>query len=352
MKILLMLSIFLCSELIAGRQTSDAKFLKPPEAIAQMDMPSDIEVKTSISEPDLTETIAFCFDDRGRLWTLDNGNYITRRKHFTGEDLNRIQIFEDTNGDGIYDKKKTFLDNLSFSSGLAVGHGGVYVGKPPELVFYPDRDGDDIPDGEPEVLLDGWGIRDRHETLNTFCWGPDGWMYGCQGVFTHSLVGKPGASNDEREFMDGGIWRYHPIKKEFEVFGQGLSNPWGFDFNDVGEGFATCCVIPHLFHIVQGGSFTKQAKKYINPHLYERITTCRDHKHKSAHGGAKFYLAKAFPERYWGHLFMCNIHEHAVLTDHMVPNGSGYIGKHGEDFIMTHDMETSTKVRMYLVSAL
>lgn len=331
--------LFFCtlSSLYAAVPPSDAKFLKPAEAIAKMDMPEEFEVKAFVAEPDIAETIAFCFDDRGRLWTLDNQNYTTRKSHITDKNLNRIQIFEDTDGDGVFDKKKIFLDGLSFSSGLAVGHGGVYLGKPPELLFYPDKNGDDVPDGEPEILLDGWGIRDRHETLNSFCWGPDGWMYGCHGVFTHSNVGKPGDPEGKRQFIDGGIWRFHPVKKEFEVYAHGLSNPWGFDFNDVGEGFATCCVIPHLFHIVQGGSFDKQGKKYLNPYLYERIQTCRDHSHKSAHGGAKFYLAKAFPERYWGQLFMCNIHEHAVLTDIMVPNRSGYIGKHGEDFILTHD---------------
>lgn len=337
LKVTLCISILSSSLLFGAVKPSNAKFLKPAEAIAQMDMPEGIEVKTFVAEPDIAETIAFCFDDKGRLWTLDNKNYTTRRSHITEKGLNRIQIFEDTDGDGVFDKKKTFLDNLSFSSGITVGHGGVYLGKPPELLFYADANGDDKPDGEPEVLLDGWGMHDRHETLNSFTWGPDGWMYGCHGVFTRSLVGKPGTPKDQRQFIDGGIWRFHPVKKEFEIFTQGLSNPWGFDFNHVGEGFATCCVIPHLFHIVQGGSYDKQGKKYLNPYLYEKIMTCRDHTHKSAHGGAKFYLAKAFPKRYWGQLFMCNIHEHAVLTDIMVPNGSGYIGQHGEDFIKTHD---------------
>ena len=317
---------------------SNAKFLKPDEAIAKMEIADEgIEIKTFVAEPDISETIAFCFDHRGRLWTLENMNYETRKSHLTKEAKNRIQIFEDKDGDGVFDTKKTFIDGLTFSSGLAVGFGGVYVGAPPNLIFIPDENGDDKPDGEAEVLLDGWGIRDRHETLNSFIWGPDGWLYGCHGVFTQSNVGKPGTPTKDRQYIDGGIWRFHPVKKEFEVFAEGLSNPWGFDFNDVGDGFTTVCVIPHLFHIIQGGIYDKQSKPNVNPYVYENIKTIRTHRHKSAHGGARFYLADTLPKKYHNQLFMCNIHEHAVLTDIMERKGSGYIGKHGENFVITND---------------
>ncbi|NNJ26374.1 PVC-type heme-binding CxxCH protein [Alienimonas chondri] len=316
---------------------SDAPFLKPAEAVAKMSIPEGFEVSVFASEPDIAEPIAFCFDDRGRLWVAENFNYQTRRQH-TDEPVSRIQILEDTDGDGVFDKKKTFTDRLTFTSGLACGFGGVFVGSPPNLTFIPDADGDDVPDGPPEPLLDGWGIQDRHETLNSFIWGPDGWLYGCHGVFTQSHVGKPGDGDAERQFIDGGIWRYHPTRKTFEIFARGLSNPWGFDFDDHGQGFATCCVIPHLFHVVQGGVYHKQSKPHVNPYVYDDIKTIRDHTHLSAHGGARFYLADAFPEQYRDRLFMCNIHEHAVLTDVMVPKGSSFIGQHGDDFLPTNDL--------------
>ncbi len=316
---------------------SDAPFLSPSEAVAKMAIPDGFEVSVFVSEPDIAEPIAFCFDDRGRMWVVENFNYQTRKQH-TDEQVSRIQILDDTDGDGVFDKKKTFTDKLTFTSGIASGFGGVFVGSPPNLTFIPDADGDDVPDGPPEVLLDGWGINDRHETLNSFIWGPDGWLYGCHGVFTQSNVGKPGDDHSQRQFIDGGIWRYHPTRKTFEIFARGLSNPWGFDFNDYGQGFATCCVIPHLFHIVQGGTYHKQSKPHVNPYVYDDIKTIRDHTHLSAHGGARFYLADTFPKQYRDRLFMCNIHEHAVLTDVMEPSGSSFIGKHGDDFMPTNDL--------------
>tara|TARA_B100001123_G_C15340828_1_gene1034797 strand:+ start:1284 stop:3476 length:2193 start_codon:yes stop_codon:yes gene_type:complete len=318
-------------------KTSNAPFLTPEQAVAKMDIPNGFEVSIFAAEPDIAEPIAFCFDDRGRIWVIENINYVNRRTHTLGE-VSRIKILEDTNGDGVFDKKKTFMDDITFSSGIALGFGGIYLGSPPHLSFILDADGDDIPDGPAQVLLDGWGIDDRHETLNSFIWGPDGWLYGCHGVFTNSYVGKPGASDDERQYIDAGIWRYHPTKHEFEIFARGLSNPWGFDFNDHGQGFATCCVIPHLFHVSQGGVYHKQSKAHVNPFIYDDIKTIRDHTHKSAHGGARFYLADTFPPEYRNRLFMCNIHQHEVLTDVMTRSGSGFIGSHGDDFMPTNDL--------------
>ncbi|MEM7392582.1 MAG: PVC-type heme-binding CxxCH protein, partial [Verrucomicrobiota bacterium] len=226
-------------------------------------------------------------------------------------------------------------------------------GAPPNLMFVPDRDGDDVPDGEPEIRLDGWNINDRHETLNSFVWGPDGWLYGAHGVFTHSNVGKPkdggrvikfGESypkhdNQGRTKINCGIWRYHPVKDRFEVFAHGLSNPWGFDFNAKGQLFATACVIPHLWHVIQGGVYHRQGGRHFNPYVYDDIKTIRDHAHKSAHGGARVYLADLFPPEYYGRLFMANIHQHEVLTDILEPKGSGFVGKHGDDFLQANDKQ-------------
>ena len=117
---------------------SEAPFLKPAEAVAKMSIPDGFEVSVFASEPDIAEPIAFCFDDRGRMWVAENFNYQTRKQH-TDEQVSRIQILEDTNGDGVFDKKKTFTDKLTFTSGLACGFGGVFVGSPPNLTFIPDQ---------------------------------------------------------------------------------------------------------------------------------------------------------------------------------------------------------------------
>ncbi len=211
------------------------------------------------------------------LWVAEAHTYPTRAAEGQGKD--RILIFEDTNGDGTLDSRKIFIENLNLVSGIEVGFGGVWVGAAPYLMFIPVKAGTDVPSGPPQILLDGWGYQDTHEMLNTFTWGPDGWLYGSHGVFTHSNVGKPGAPDSERQKLNGAIWRFHPTKHVFEVFAEGTSNPWGLDFNDYGHAFTTACVIEHLYQVVQGARYKRQAGKHFNPYIYDDIKTVADHVH-------------------------------------------------------------------------
>ena len=183
----------------------------PLEAARRMTVPPGFKAHLFAGEPDVRQPNAFCIDDRGRLWVAENFTYNGPPGPWKPSGKDTILIFEDTDGDGRFDTRKVFVDNLSFISGLEVGFGGVWVGTPPNLLFIPVKD--DKPAGEPQVVLDGWGHHDQHETLNSFIWGPDGWLYGCHGVFTHSRVGKPGTPDDQRTQVNAAIWRYHPTKR-------------------------------------------------------------------------------------------------------------------------------------------
>src|SRR5262249_5619809 len=231
--------------------------LAPEKAPGAMSVPPGFKVTLFAGEPDVVQPIAFAIDDRGRLWVAEAYSYPVKLPDGQGKD--RILIFEDTNNDGRFDSRKVFAERLNLVSGLELGFGGVWVGAAPDLLFIPDLNGDDRPDGPPQILLDGWGHHDTHETLNSFAWGPDGWLYGCHGVFTHSRVGKPGTPEAQRIPLNAAIWRYHPKKHTFEVFAHGTSNPWGVDFDARGQAFLTACVIPHLYHMIDGGRYERQA---------------------------------------------------------------------------------------------
>ena len=336
------------------RRRPMANGLPPTEAAAAMTVPPGFTVKLLAAEPDVRQPIAMAFDDRGRLWVAEANSYPVRLPDEEARD--RILIFEDTNGDDVFDSRKVFIDGLNLVSGLEVGFGGVWVGAAPYLLFIPDADRDDVPDAEPEILLDGWAWQDTHETLNAFQWGPDGWLYGCHGVFTHSNVGKPGTSDDERTRLNAAIWRFHPVRHQFEIFAEGTSNPWGIDFNDVGDAFETACVIPHLYHMIQNGRYQRQAGKHFNPWTFDDIKTIARHRHwtggqwnkadrdKSdaiggghAHSGAMVYLGGAWPSQYHGKLFMNNIHGARLNMDRLEPAGSGYIGDGEPDFLFAND---------------
>jgi putative membrane-bound dehydrogenase-like protein len=325
------------------------------EAAKAMTLPEGFSATLCAGEPDVVQPIAMAIDERGRLWIAENESYPTWRPPAEGGKC-RVKVFEDADGDGKFEKNKIFIDNINFISGLEVGFGGVWIGAPPSLLFVPDKDGDDKPDGDPIPVLDGWEHQDTHETLNTFIWGPDGWLYGNHGVFTHSNVGKPGAPPEERKKINAGFWRYHPLKKEFEVFAEGASNQWGIDFDDHGQAFATACVIPHLYHVIQGARYQRQAGQHFNPYTYDDIKTIADHRHYTgtrgphagnglsdaaggghAHCGAMVYLGDNFPAEYRNKILFNNIHGARVNMDIPEPQGSGFVGKHGNDFVMAND---------------
>jgi len=327
--------------------------LPPQKAAEVMTVPEDFTVKLFAGEPDVFQPIAFCLDDRGRVWVAEAYSYPVRRADKDARD--RIVIFEDTDGDGKFDKRTVFMEGLNLVSGLEVGFGGVWIGAAPYLMFVPVKDGADQPAGPPRILLDGWAYQDTHETLNTFSWGPDGWLYGCHGVFTHSRVGKPGTPAAARIPLNAGIWRYHPTKHIFEVFAEGTSNPWGLDYNAQGDWFCEACVIPHAFHIIQGGRYQRQAGLHFNPATYEDIQTIADHRHwvggtphagnersdsaggGHAHCGTMIYLGGAWPKEYWGQWFMGNIHGRRLNVDVLKAKGSGYVASHGPDFLLAND---------------
>jgi putative membrane-bound dehydrogenase-like protein len=340
---------------IAKQEGRDAKLLSPTEAVEAMTLKEGYKVNAFASEPMITQPMAFCWDDKGRMWIAENRDYESRSEGFSNSGDSRILILEDTDKDGVADTKKVFLEGIPFPSAIAVGHGGVYIGAPPNLLFVPDKNQDDKADEEDiKVLLTGWGIRDRHETINSLHWGPDGWLYGLEGFATPSKIRKPkgkGKIYKHREAfpenlleadgvdINGGVWRYHPIKDRFEVVAHGFSNPWGIDYDSKGQLFISACVIPHMFHIIPGGVYHRQGGQHFNPYVYEDIQTIVDHRHRSAHGGARIYQSDAFPPEQQGRLFMANIHEHAVLSDIITPNGSGFTASHGEDFLLANNAQ-------------
>jgi len=353
---------------VAGGQPQDNYKidLKPNESLSNIQVPDGFAVDLITAEPELVQPIAMCFDAKGRIWVIEGTTYPRRAPE--GEGTDRILIFEDADGNGSFETRKVFADNINLASGLEVGFGGVFVGAAPYLLFFPDADHDDVPDGEPEILLDGWGYEDTHETLNSFTWGPDGWLYGTHGVFTYSHVGKPGTPDEERQDFNAGVWRYHPTKDEFEVFAFGTSNPWGVDFNDRGDFFISACVIPHFYNMIQGGRYIRQGSaSHFNPYIFESIDTIADHAHYTgeitehafwrenkalrpaapsdtsalggghAHAGLAIYQADNFPENYRNEAYFHNLHGHRIIREALNPDGSGYTAQHNPGFLFTND---------------
>ena len=326
------------------------------EAASKMQVADGLEVQLVAAEPLVRQPVAIEFDDQGRLWVVQYLQYpnpeglkrvavdrYSRTKYDRVPEppprgpkgADKITILEDINGDGRMDHAKDFVSGLNLTSGIAFGHGGVFVLNVPYLLFYPDKNRDDVPDTDPEVLLTGFGMEDAHSVANSLTWGPDGWLYGCQGsTVTANIRGI--------EFQQG-VWRYHPISKRFELFCEGGGNSWGLDFDPRGRLlYSTNWGGNILLDAVQGGYYIKSFGKHgalHNPHAYGYFDHAPHRNFTGGHVtvGGLVYQGGALPPQYNGRYIAGDLLGHGVNWHSIENFGSTVKTAHGGQMVDARD---------------
>jgi putative heme-binding domain-containing protein len=327
----------------------------PEEAKKTLQVAPGLEFQLLAHEPLVQQPLCLTFDDRGRLWVLEylqypnpNGlkpvevdQYLRTRYDRVPEPppkgprgADKIIVLEDPDGHGRYSKAKEVITGLNLASGMALGYGGVFVAQPPYLLFYRLKPGTDEPDGDPEVLLEGFGMEDAHAFANSLTWGPDGWLYGAQGsTVTANVRGV--------EFQQG-IWRYHPRTRAFELFAEGGGNTWGIDFDRHGQLFAGGNTTEPLCHHVQGGYYIKGFGKHgplHNPYAFGYFDPV---KHQgflgsALTGGFVLYQGGLFPDRFTDAVIYPNLRVNAMRVSRLGPRGSTFTTRFQEDFVVSSD---------------
>jgi putative membrane-bound dehydrogenase-like protein len=326
----------------------------PDVAPSKMVVPDGLEVNLYAAEPDVRQPILVKCDDRGRIWTIQYLQYpnpaglkrvaVDRYSRTVydrvpeppprgprGED--RITICEDTDGDGRADRYKDFVAGLNLSTGLALGQRGVYVLQVPYLLFYADRDRDDVPDGDPEVLLEGFGMEDAQSLANHLTWGPDGWLYGVTGSTSSNRVRGV-------EFQQA-VWRFHPRDRRFELFCEGGGNLFGLTFDADGNLFFSSNGIDLAYHGVQGAYYRKNFGKHgplHNPHAYgffEHLPY--DQTVAGPRPGGTIYLGDALPGRFRGTLLCCDFLQHSASSWRLVPRGATFAATFNTTLLESRD---------------
>ena len=344
------------------RRNGDTEPLSPLEAVKHFKTPDDLSVQLVLGDPDIAQPLFMSWDERGRLWVMEYRQYpeiaglkmLSRDtflrsvydkippappNHDKGSD--RISVHEDTDGDGVYDKHKIFVDELNLASSFAIGRGGVYVTNPPYLLFYPDKNSDDIPDGDPEVLLEGFGIEDSHSVVNSLRFGPDGWLYGAQGSTVTGMVKKPGSNEPPVRSLGQLIWRYHPEKHIYEIFAEGGGNSFGCEIDAKGRIYSG-----HNggdtrgFHYVQGGYYRKGFGKHgplSNPYSFGFFENIKHHSVARFTHNFIIYEENTLPERFRGQLFGIEPLQGQVVLSNFKPYQSSFETEDIERVLKTDD---------------
>ncbi len=321
-----------------GQDQLPGPALSPADAIKKMKVPEGFSVELVASEPDIVNPVAMTFDERGRIWITESIEYPRRD---AGKGRDRIKVLEDTKGDGHYDKITVFADGLNIPSGIAVGRGGVWVANSPDILFYKE-DPDGKAAGKPEVVVTGFGRDDTHELPNSLTWGPDGYLYGLNGVFNAAHVKQGGKQFD----FTCAMFRINPRTREFSLFAEGTSNPWGIAYDPEGSAFLSACVIDHLWHLTETGYYLRQGGPYP-PFTWEIGSIIKHHHQKAAYCGILYFDSDVYPAEYRDRLYMGNIHGGCINVDKLQRDGSTYFATPEPDFLTANDawfMPVSQKV--------
>jgi putative membrane-bound dehydrogenase-like protein len=340
-----------------------AQGFSPEEAVKRMKLPEGFSARCVSSEPMIRQPVSMSFDNRGRMWVLQYLQYpnyaglkpVKQDQYLRTiwdrvpeppprgpKGADRLTILYDPDEHGVFRKSKDFVAGLNIASGFCIANGGVYVVQPPYLLFYPDKNEDDVPDGDPEVLLSGFGMDDTHSLANSLQIGPDGWLYGAAGSTSTCKIKNPANPSEVVEFQQG-IWRYHPVSKKFELFSEGGGNTYGLDFDRHGQvisgtnwgGFA-------MLHQMQGAYYVKGFSKHgplHNPHTYGYFDHVPYTGFKGGHVtcGGIIYQGDTYPKEYQDQYIAANLLSNAIYWHKLTPVSSSFKAEHGGDLLEAND---------------
>ena len=159
-------------------QIPPAPALSPEAALKTFTLKDGFRIELVASEPMVEEPVALSFDERGRIWVVEMRGFMPNADGAGERDIpGRVSILEDTDGDGLADKKTVFLDNLVMPRAIACVRGGALIAEPPHLWFCRDTNLDDMSDEKIEVASDYGDPRNPEHCANGLLLARDNWIY-------------------------------------------------------------------------------------------------------------------------------------------------------------------------------
>jgi len=354
----------------------------PEKAAAKLVAHPEFDLSLVASEPLIEKAISIDWDPQGRMWVAETPEYPGGRTNNkndaatvpgaqkdatlglaaneTRPPKDRVSWIEDTNGDGMMDRKQVFADGLELITSLVFYKDGVIVAQAPDIIWLRDKDGDGKCNMKDErvVLFSGLGTFDTHAVINNFRWGRDGWIYSAIGYSAGAPVSPDGAKQFGR--VTAGIIRFLPDGSALEQVASGSCNTWGFDFGADGEMFYTTATCnEHFLHIVMPekiiakGSLpgvrssavipdhqeVKQLVKHTRP-AYVQIDLVGRF---TATAGCAIYTGGAWPGRYNGSHFCSEPTVSLVHNEMLRPNGPTFAafkepGREDTEFVAGTDL--------------
>ncbi len=350
------------------------------EQLKQMNVADGLEVTLFAAEPMVVNPTNLDIDARGRIWVTEGANYRSTFQKWgvlrPGGD--RIQILEDTDGDGAADRAKTFYQDPTINTalGIAVLGNKAIVSASPYIFILTDTDGDDVADRRELLFTTEPGSADHDHAAHAFVFGPDGKLYfnfGNAGRFLRHppahlknlpLHGKPdpaqlaqgelvkdvrgiGIVDRGRPYRQGMAFRCNPDGSAVEVLGHNFRNNyetavdsfgtiWQSDNDDDGNQGV------RINYVMEGGNFgytdemTGAGWGEKRTNWEEEIP--RRHWHLNDPGvvpnllqtgagsptGITIYEGSLLPAVFQGQMIHCDAGPRVVRAYPVTPQGAGY----------------------------
>ncbi|MGC4006456.1 MAG: hypothetical protein QM811_26370 [Pirellulales bacterium] len=188
-----------------------------------------MDVKLFASEPMITNPSCIDVDAKGRVWVAEIQWYRGKAKTPPAD---KIQVLEDTDGDGAADKATVFVDGLFAPMSVCVVGDRVYAFVKGELLMWEDKNGDLKADGPAKVILKGFSNANHDHTAHSIVVGPDHKWYMAHGDTGFDVTGNDGS---KIKFKWGAMVRGELDGTKLENVAVNFRNPYEICVNSFGE---------------------------------------------------------------------------------------------------------------------
>lgn len=224
---------------------------RPEKAAEKLEVHPEFNISLVAAEPLINKVMNVDWDEKGRLWVCETPEYPNGRrelnvekwkdsgswtKKYDRDPIDRISWLEDTDGDGVMDKKHVFADKLELVTSFCFYKNGVIAAAAPDIWNLQDTDGDGVCDKR-EKLFTGLGTGDTHAVINNLRWGLDGWVYATHGYSSGDVTSPDGSKQFGKD--GSGVVRFKPDGSAFEQYSSRGGNTWGLDITWDGQVFFT-----------------------------------------------------------------------------------------------------------------
>jgi len=282
--------------------------LSPEDSMRRIVVPGGFRLELFAADPFIGKPIDINWDEKGRTWVLETSDYPNRvMRGALGQGNDRLVILEDTDGDGVADKRTVFADGLNIPTGFVFANGGVIVQMAPYTLFLKDTDGDDRADVM-EILMDGWSQGDTHAGASNLLYGLDNHIWGVVGY-----SGRPG--------LNQSVWRM-PLDAsspaDIEQIAVTTNNTWGLGLSEEGLVFVSTANNNPSGYVAIPRRYFNDVPNFNQPvtpnisgspimlpstNRYRQVDWIH---HFTAAAGHSLYTARAFPQEYWNRIAFVN----------------------------------------------